>query len=332
MSCKKIVLGEDEIDSPENNFELLWNDLDQHYSLFEVRNINWDSLYTVYKPRVSNQASSEPLWLIFTELLEHLDDSHTSINTENDETFFISGYAKNNQSKKEYSKNLITDSYLESRTEIETEDNLSYGKIKNKDIGYIYFGASDGSNPAIIDEILENLKTHKAIIFDIRQNTGGDDYYAARIAGAFADKEKVIYSAQTRNGPKHSDFDEKTFHSTKKEGPEQFLKPVILITDRRTISAGEVFSLHMKAFDHVVQIGDTTAGDFSAVSNRNFLPNGWSYKYSVQKLLLPNGKSLDGIGHSPDIYIKNNESDINTGTDKVLEKAFAYLFEEFGID
>jgi carboxyl-terminal processing protease len=331
-SCEEMILGEDEKNNPENNFEILWNDFDQHYGLFMVRQINWDSLYSVYRPQVNSQTTDAELWSIFTQLLEHLDDSHTGIeNLETDENY-ISGFILNEQSSLGFNEDLITDKYLDYRTIVETETKLSYGKIKNKNIAYIYLGAEDGESPEKIDDVIQNLKSLNAIILDVRQNEGGYDTYAARIAGAFADSEKLIYSVQTRNGKNHSDFDEKKLFYTKKQGNEQFIKPVIVLTDRYTISAGEVLLLHLKSFSHVTQIGDTTAGDFSDVSNMRFLPNGWVYHYSIMMYLLPDGKSLDGIGHIPDVYIKNNQTDIQSQNDKVLEKAIDYLFDTYGID
>ena len=65
---------------------------------------------------------------------------------------------------------------------------------------------------------------------------------------------------------------------------------------------------------------------------RRFLPNGWQYQYSIMKFLLADGvTSLDGIGHIPDIEIRNSAEDILAGNDLVLERAYRYLFEEFGI-
>lgn len=331
-SCEKLILGEDEVNNPEKNFELLWNDFDKSYSLFEAKNIDWYNLYNIYRPQVTQNTSEEELWAIITNMLEHLDDSHVTLYNSDESKFFKSGYSLNEQSIKEFSKELITTTYLDYRTEMVTEDNLSYGKIKNKDIGYIYLGAEGGTNPAKIDDIIDVLKNHKAIIFDVRQNTGGDDRYAKRIAGVFADGESIIYSVQTRNGINHNDFDDKKYHSTEKSGDEQFLKPVILLTDRRTISAGEIFCLHMKSFNHITQIGDTTAGDFATLGNRSFLPNSWNFKYPVQLFLRPNGDYLDGNGGNvPDIFIKNSEADIISNEDKVIEKAIQYLFDEYGI-
>lgn len=325
-SCEKLILGESEVNNPENNFELLWSDMDKSYALFEAKNINWDSLYTIYRPQINSTTTESELWTILTNLLEHLDDSHVTLYSLNDSSLFTSGFALNEQSKTEYSKELITNTYLDYRTEIKSEDNLSYGKIKDEDIGYIYLGAEDGQNPDVIDEIIRNLKNHKAIIIDVRQNTGGDDRYASRIAGAFADRETVIYSVQTKNGVNHNDFDTKKFYSTKKQGNESFLKPIVLLTDRRTISSGEIFCLHMKSFDHVTHIGDTTAGDFATTGIRTFLANGWSYKYPVQLFLRPDGEYLDGNGGNvPDTYIKNHESNISLGIDLVLEEAINFL-------
>ena len=68
------------------------------------------------------------------------------------------------------------------------------------------------------------------------------------------------------------------------------------------------------------------------MSNMRFLPNGWTYVYSIQKFLLPNGSSLDGIGHVPDIYMKNTVSDIKSSVDKVLEGAFDYLTSAYEIE
>jgi len=87
----------------------------------------------------------------------------------------------------------------------------------------------------------------------------------------------------------------------------------------------------MKSFSHVTQIGYTTAGDFSTVSNIRFLPNGWHYQYSIQKFLLPNGENLDGIGHIPQVYVKNTEADIDANNDTVMDTAIQYLLTEYGI-
>ncbi|MEM6771412.1 MAG: peptidase, partial [Bacteroidota bacterium] len=82
----------------------------------------------------------------------------------------------------------------------------------------------------------------------------------------------------------------------------------------------------------VTQIGDATSGDFSDTSMDRFLPNGWIYQYSIMRFLLPDGTSLDGTGHVPDIFIRNTVEDITADRDRVLERAFTFLFEAYGIE
>lgn len=330
-SCAKFIIGVDEPKTQSNNFELFWNDFDQHYSLFTIRNIDWNELYEVFRPQVNDSITDVELWNVLSNIIEHLDDSHTVIYDGKGHSY-RSGYALNEKSTTEISEELIISKYLDFVTEVPSENKLAYGKIKNKNIGYIYLGSMGGQNPSIIDTIVNDLQEYNAIILDVRQNTGGDDRYSARIAQAFSDGKNFIYTVQTRNGNDHNDFDDKKEYYTYSNKKSNFQKPVIVLTDRKTISAGEIFLLHMKSFEHIVQIGDTTAGDFSTVSNIRFLPNAWHYKYSIQKFLLPNGESLDGIGHVPDVYIKNTVSDISSSNDKVLDKAIEYLFEEYQIE
>jgi C-terminal processing protease CtpA/Prc len=330
IACEKVFLGEDEQNTNTNVFEIFWNDLDKHYSLFTVRNTDWDMLYQTYRPEVNDNLSDDELWTIMSNLIEHLDDSHTTLYDGNKK--YKSGYALNEQSIAEFDANLIMSKYVIGATQVESESELYYGKINDKAIGYIYLGSMNGENPGIIEDVLQKLNSYQAIILDIRQNTGGDDRYSARIAQPFSDGEHLIYSVQTRNGPSHDDFDDKKLYYTQIANSSSYSKPVIVLTDRRTISAGEIFLLHMNSFPNVTQIGDTTAGDFSTVSNMRFLPNGWTYVYSIQKFLLPDGNSLDGLGHVPDVYIKNSEPDINSSVDKVLESAFDYLFTVYGIE
>lgn len=332
ISCEKTALGENEPNTPENNFELLWNDFDQHYALFDVRGTDWKTLYDDYRPQINKTTSDAELWQILTDLLENLDDSHSVLYNADRSAIFRSGNTLNAQSESEFSQEILTNTYLENVTRITSEVELSYGNIKGKNIGYIYLGSMNGGNPAIINTITKELENSQALILDIRQNMGGEDRYGAKIAGAFTDETNLIYTVQTRNGQEYDDFDTKKEFYTTPSDKNTYLKPVIVLTDRRTISAGETFLLHMKSFEHVVQVGDTTAGDLSTVSNRRFLPNGWSYQYSIQKFLLPDGSSLDGIGHVPDIYVKNTASGIAAGRDKVVEQALDYLSDEFGVE
>lgn len=337
-NCEQAFLGSDEENSPENNFEIFWKDFDEHYALFGVRNLDWDSIYNVYRPQVQASTTDLELWEIFKEMIAYLDDSHTLIKFDKLDRSFSSGSEMDSIVEAEFSYELVRSNYLENPEDISSVADLDprinafQGKIKEKDIGYIYVNVIYSENENYMDEVLGEIGKHKAIILDLRNNLGGTDEIAAQMAGRFAADEEVIYTVQEKNGPEHNDFTDKRPFFTKKMGSQHFSQPLIVLTDRITVSAAEVLLIHLKSYDQVSQIGDATAGDFSDVSMRRFLPNGIEYQYSTMKFLLPDGQSLDGKGHTPDVYVRNTIDNIAAGEDVVFERAIQYLFEEYGIE
>ena len=72
-----------------------------------------------------------------------------------------------------YDKTHRTYKYLNSLTNVSKDREFSYGSLKGKDIGYIYLGQEGGVDPNKIDDVIDKLKIHKAIILDVRNNGGG---------------------------------------------------------------------------------------------------------------------------------------------------------------
>ena len=301
-----------------------------------IRQLNWDSIYQVYRPQVNAQTSEEELFTIFSEMIEYLDDSHTFISAGYELGYFhASGYEQNLKAQyEEFSENLVKDFYLDYiRYPVAGNRGIYYGKIKDKDIGYIFMAEMErGLDGAFIDDVLTDIGDSQAIIFDMRNNGGGSTTLPQRVVGAFADDTHFVFTNQTRNGPEHDDFEDKVKLYTRPQGKQNFSKPVVMLTNRATISAGEHFMLYMKAIPSVTQVGDTTAGDFGYRCNDRFLPNGWTYGYSIGRVLLPDGSNLDGIGNVPDVYVRNTLSDIYNDKDVVMDTAIQYLFEQYGIE
>jgi len=209
-ACEQAVLGDEPSTDPEAIFEQVWTDYDRHTSLIYAKQINWDSVYQVYRPQVTALTTEAELWQVLAEMIEVFDDEHTFIfNPSTDETY-VSGAAGIERAIASFSKELIRSKYLEYVKEIDIAPDFSYGKFKERDIGYIYFGDTDGGDPASsIDKVLSEIGQHAAIIFDVRNNGGGTDFFAENICNAFAEADHFVWSLQTRNGPNHDDFNEK---------------------------------------------------------------------------------------------------------------------------
>ncbi|MFK7968861.1 MAG: S41 family peptidase, partial [Bacteroidia bacterium] len=316
-ACKRILLGPEVSNDPENNFELFWNNVDTHSGILGPKNIDWNAVYNQYRPQVTAETTDDELWTIFSEMIEVFDDEHTVIFR--DDEAYGSGTQRIPDAKASFSKSLIRNTYLENYVRFDTirlAPDFSFGKIKGKSIGYIYLGDTDGSDPKpMMDSIFRSIGNEKAIILDIRNNGGGFGDFARGVADAFAEETRLVYSSRTRNGPGYDDYDEPTEYFNTSDGENQFLMPVIMLTDARTVSAAEEIVVAMRLNSQVVHFGDTTAGAFSSLSPRRFLPNGWTYRYPIQISIDPAGTILDGDGQAPEVYSKNTPADIDNGVD-----------------
>ena len=67
FGCEEIFFKQNQINNPVNNFEYLWSNMSQRYSLFEFKNINWDSIYSVYRPQVDQSTPNDLLFDIMAE-------------------------------------------------------------------------------------------------------------------------------------------------------------------------------------------------------------------------------------------------------------------------
>ncbi|WP_338791791.1 S41 family peptidase [Bernardetia sp. MNP-M8] len=325
FSCEKGFF-EEPVNDPETNFEIFWKEFDEYYAPFEFKDLNWQDEYSQNRPLVTPITTNEELWNICTQMIDKLDDSHTfMIDYYHDKKFFLSGSRTREHAIAEFSRKVVRENYMNFLYEVARDTAITYGLIQGKNIGYIHFGDMQGDYPRDIQKIVEKFDNTEGLIVDIRNNGGGDPDYAFTSAGAFSDGEHFIFTVQSKNGSAHDDFDEPTKKITQKPDGYRYLKPVVLITDRQTISAGEDFCLNMKAFSHVYHIGDKTSGGTSNLSAIRTLPNGWAFGFSYQKTLSPSGVSFEGVGIPPDFFIKNTNVDIQQGIDKVLEYAIAYL-------
>jgi len=62
-----------ELSRPERVFDELWTTFDRLYAPFAVRDMPWDALYALYRPRVSSRTTDEELFVVL------LDDASEAV-------------------------------------------------------------------------------------------------------------------------------------------------------------------------------------------------------------------------------------------------------------
>ena len=64
---------------PEKNFEALWKTFHNRYPFFELRNVDWNKQYEIYRPQVTSETSDEELFDVLRRMLDPLDDGHVEL-------------------------------------------------------------------------------------------------------------------------------------------------------------------------------------------------------------------------------------------------------------
>lgn len=320
----------EDLSEPEKNFEHLWGKFDTRYALFLPKRIDWDLIYKIYRPKVTPQTSDDELFEIMSNMLIHLNDLHVRLDSKNPTRSFRSG--KSHEAVMEqfgtvenfiryFRQRPINKKYLKTELQ-ERHDNIFVFAWLADDVGYFHFSKfSDVEKSSeAVDEIVGNFENAEGIIIDVRRNGGGDDHVGKAIADRFADEKRLYMTIQDKSGPGHGDFAEPVEWYVQPDGPIQFTKPTILLTDFTSGSAAENFTLAMRVLPHATIVGDFTAGCF-ADAEADKLPNGWYFSLSVNLFKDQNGFCWEGIGVPPDYRIVNNKEDLESGRDRVLEFA-----------
>ncbi|MBN1221931.1 MAG: hypothetical protein JXB23_01690 [Candidatus Aminicenantes bacterium] len=337
---------------PVLNFDSLWRLFDISYGCFIPKKIDWHLLYRTYRPMVTDKTSGGELFNIMTSLLEHLNDNHVKLQSKEPPRFFRSGVLGNlNRDEKgrhipigynipDFSLELVKQKYLKGKF----EQRLPGTKLAAyfggdfplytfawiaQDIGYLHIRNFDEEEKTaeIMNEIVAEFKDARGLVLDVRGNGGGWDPVAKAIADRFADRKRLFMTTQTRNGPKHDDFAKPRYWYTEPKGPQQFKKPIIMLTHRWTISAGDCFVLAMRVFPHVINLGEFTSGAYSD-EYWDKLPNGWDVCICNMLYLDHEERCWEGIGTPPNIRMVNTKEDIAEGRDRVLERAIDLLRAE----
>lgn len=324
-SCDKMLLDEEAPNNPQENFKSMWYEFDAKYGLFNIKNIDWDSVYHVYNAELDVNSSTDKLYSVLTQMLKGLNDNHVAlVPTDPNYAFFQSGILGTIDTISDFSLEVVKSNYL---MNAQFEDPFfTYGKLPNN-IGYIHIeGFSD--LPRFLEDpmntIMKELKGTNGIIIDVRGGYGGEDIAGQFIAGHFTANTVPYMKTRVKSGAGINDFTSFESWGVRPEGDFQYLNPVVVLTHRFTISARETFCLAMKVQPQVTFMGDTTSGAFSNQINRE-LPNGWGYSLSIGEWLDADNISYEGIGLAPDIVIQNEKHEILSGIDKALEAAIEEL-------
>lgn len=306
--------------SKQDNFELLWKEIDEKYCFFEYKNIDWDNIHTEYKAQVSEGMSQDAFFDLMGQMLAELKDGHVNLIANHNMSRYwkwFEDYPENFDSK--IQKNYIGTDYL-------IAGGLKY-KVLPDSVGYVYYSSfSSGVGENNLDQALYRMAKCKGIIIDIRDNGGGLLTNVDKIASRFFEEETTVGYIMYKTGPAHDSFSKPYERTVKPSDRIRYNKNVVVLTNRKCYSAANDFVNAMTYAPKVTIIGDKTGGG-SGLPFSSELTNGWSVRFSSSPMLNANKEQIE-FGIDPDIKVDMEEQDMQKGVDTIIETAIKYLLDK----
>lgn len=318
-ACEKALVGTDPKNTPTENVRFFWSTINEKYPFFDYKKINWDSIGKVWIPRVRDTMNDATVFRIIDTMLFQLKDGHTNL-------FGAFNLSRNWQWYLDYPDNF--NAYLLERNYLGNDYRLT-GALTNRfldsnRIGYIrYSSFSSTISDFAIDVVINRFQNTKGIIIDVRSNGGGSISNVDKFVSRFIDKKLLAYKESYKNGPGRNDFTEAKDNFIEPEGDKKYLKPVIILTNRRCYSATTLFVASMLNLPNVKVIGDWTGGG-GGIPTSTQLPNGWTVRYSSSVTTTPQGFNIEN-GIPPTIRQDMTKNDEAAGVDSILERALKEL-------
>jgi C-terminal processing protease CtpA/Prc len=176
----------------------------------------------------------------------------------------------------------------------------------------------------------EEIAKAKAIIFDVRNNGGGNTGPGWAILSYLIDKPALVHTSYTRDyKPTYRawEYNQEIAVSKSNISPNKkflYTKPVVVLTSARTFSAAEDFAAAFKTMNRGLIIGEPTGGS-SGQPMMLKLPGNGSARICTKRDMLGNGDDFVGVGVKPDRLVVPTVHDIRKGIDTELQAAISEL-------
>jgi hypothetical protein len=181
------------------------------------------------------------------------------------------------------------------------QDNCTFKKVEilPQNIGYLKLNSFP--DPSVCRSAataaMASLNRADAIIFDLRDNSGGSSSMVSLIAGYLFDHPEYMYD------PRVSPT-EQSWTRSPVRGSRLADKPVYVLTSGSTVSAAEQFTYDLKMLNRVTLVGETTRGSAHAgVWYR--IDDHFGMGIPETRPINPYSKAdWEGVGVEPDVRVK----------------------------
>jgi carboxyl-terminal processing protease len=186
------------------------------------------------------------------------------------------------------------------------------------DIGYIGFSLFEG--PAYLMErfnkSMADFLPARGVVLDLRGNAGGLGMMSLWMSGWFiSEKGVVLWTEITRD---------KEIRIPVTPRARTFDGPLVILVDECSASTAEDMAGGLQKTGRARIAGAVSAGA-SQPADIMKLANGDRFVFSVARLVLPDGNTIEGNGVIPDLPVTLSRADLLAGRDPALEAALRFI-------
>lgn len=357
------------------DFNYMYKVILEGYPYLEVNkrlnNVEWLSKKEEYINRIRETVDDKAFINELDNIVDELNNLHTSV--VKDKLFFQAlknaytnsewyGFWEDEKTVSRYEYNSTKApkdrrNYNSQERETLALNDVVYGKV-----GYMYLPQMGRKNVPMADDLkmvedyIKGLDNYKALIIDIRGNSGGNDTYWESIVSMLIKSDmyregyclvrnsdiikkylnkryinnvkdiKELPTQVLKNAPKEVTRDFNKFFQIKtkiRSNPKsKFNGDIYLLVDKSVYSSSESFSIFAKETGFATLIGETTGGDGGGIDPVLFrLPNsGLIIRMSSEMFLSPSGVCDEEFKVKPDYEMAKPERAADTSYDQCIKK------------
>ncbi len=204
------------------------------------------------------------------------------------------------------------------RIETPTISTNTYGE--NGEIAYVRLFTFNQNAGELVRQAVEDAMSRnpKALIFDLRGNSGGLLREAVKVANVFIEDQTVLLE-------RFSDGKTETYQTSERAIAESI--PMVVLVNEGSASASEIVAGALQDSGRAPLLGTTTYGKGS-VQLPHTLSDGSIMRVTIARWYTPKDRTIDGTGLEPDQTVALPEAARDTGKDPQLDAAVDYLTKQ----
>ncbi|MBX3743972.1 MAG: M4 family metallopeptidase [Verrucomicrobiae bacterium] len=304
----------------------VWQDFEDRYSYFGHKGVDWDAVLESERPGFQGLAPAQ-FGQRLNDVLQILHDWHVNVRLPDGTWLGYRGEYPRNHPLTLYAGYTGGSDYANLR-----DANVLYharltGNIAHLVVDTLDQGAFSTITDADLDAVFATHAGAEGWILDLRNNSGGNEANAARIASRFIHETRtygyVRYRIPKSRPHTFEPFLEKTLQPAA-SGP--VLQPVAVLIGQRCMSSAEWFTLMMQVCPNAVLMGDRTRGASGHPEARTL--QALDIEYSISRWIAYDAEQrpFEDHGIAPAIAVDPGRSfDDALQRDYVLEAALDYL-------